>query len=101
MTLIDRAEEETAFVSTPALTVLASLLPDTTTLRLEAWDVEQAPRQITLRVRSTQPSVPCPLCAMTAARIHSHYTRTLADLSWAHYRVRLQLWVRKWFCPNP
>jgi transposase len=25
----------------------------------------------------------------------------LADLPWAHYRVRLQLRVRKWFCQNP
>jgi transposase len=101
MALIDRPEEESAFVSTPAITVLASLLPDTTTLRLEAWDVEQATMQITLRVRSTQPSVPCPLCAVPASRLHSRYARTLADLPWAHYRVRLQLWVRKWFCPNP
>jgi transposase len=36
-----------------------------------------------------------------AARIHSRYTRTLADLPWAAYRVRLQLRVRKWFCANP
>jgi transposase len=33
--------------------------------------------------------------------MHSHYTRTLADLPWAAYRVRLQLRVRKWFCANP
>jgi transposase len=101
MAIIDRPEEEPAFVSTPAITVLASLLPDTTTLRLEAWDVEQATRQMTLRVRSTQPSVPCPRCAVPASRIHSRYARTLADLPWAHYRVRLQLRVRKWFCQNP
>src|SRR5712671_1633315 len=30
----------------------------------------------------------------------SHYERTLADLPWAQYRVRLQLRVRKWFCRN-
>ena len=28
------------------------------------------------------------------------YERTLADLPWAQYRVRLQLRVRKWFCRN-
>jgi transposase len=33
-------------------------------------------------------------------RIHSRYERTLADLPWAHYRVRLQLRVRKWFCQH-
>ena len=44
--------------------------------------------------------MPCPLCATPARRIHSRYIRTLADLPWAAYRVRLQLRVRKWFCRN-
>src|SRR5215831_4298664 len=56
--------------------------------------------QITLRVQSTQTRAPCPLCATPARRIHSDYTRTLADLPWAQYRVFLQLRVRKWFCGN-
>src|SRR5262249_20721893 len=43
---------------------------------------------------------PCPLCMTPARRIHSHYERTLADLPWAQYRVRLQVRVRKWFCRN-
>ena len=47
-----------------------------------------------------QTSVPCPGCATPARRIHSRYTRILADLPWATYRVRLQLRVRKWFCGN-
>jgi transposase len=76
------------------------LLPDTTTLSLDAWYVDAAAAQITLRVRSTQTRVPCPLCATPARRIHSRYDRTRADLPWAHYRVRLQLRVRKWFCRN-
>ena len=64
-------------------TVLARLLPDATTLRLEACEVDDTTAQITLRVRSTQTSAPCPLCATPARRIHSHYERTLADLPWA------------------
>jgi len=76
------------------------LLPDAATLRLEACHVDDTTAQITLRVRSMQPSVPCPLCTTPAHRIHSHYERTLADLPWAQYRVRLQLRVRKWFCRN-
>jgi transposase len=75
-------------------------LPDATTLRLEACEVDATTAQITLPVRSTQTSAPCPLCATPARRIHSDYGRTLADLPWAHYRVRLQLRVRKWFCGN-
>jgi transposase len=76
------------------------LLPDATTLRLEACAVDDTTAQITLRVRSRQTSVPCPLCTTPARRIHSHYERTLADLPWAAYRVHLQLRVRKWFCCN-
>ena len=67
-------------------------------LRLTACYVDPTAAQITLQVCSTQTSVPCPLCATPARRIHSRYERTLADLPWAAYRVRLQLRVRKWFC---
>ena len=80
--------------------ILACLLPDATPLHLVACHVDTTAAQITLLVRSTQTSVPCPLCAVPARRIHSRYTRTLADLPWADYRVRLQLCVRKWFCGN-
>src|SRR5438552_2786440 len=93
-------EEETAFISTPATTVLTRLLPDPTTLRLEACAVDATSAQITLLVHATQVTAPCPLCTTPAHRIHSHYERTLADLPWAAYRVRLQLRVRKWFCRN-
>src|SRR5439155_17286737 len=93
-------KKELAFVSTPATTVLARLLPDATTLRLDACEVDEAAAQITLAVQSTQTSAPCPLCATPARRIHSDYARTLADLPWATYRVCLQLHVRKWFCHN-
>ena len=95
-----RLQEESAFVTTVTPDVLACLLPDATTLRLAACHVDTTLAQITLLVRSTQASVPCPLCARPARRIHSRYTRTLADLPWAEYRVRIQLRVRKWFCRN-
>jgi hypothetical protein len=95
-------EEETAFVvSTPTTTLLARLLPDATLLRLEACAIDNATRQLTLAVRATPASAPCPVCTTPASRIHSHYERTLMDLPWAEYRVRLHLRVRKWFWPNP
>jgi transposase len=93
-------QEETAFISTPATTVLARLLPDATRLRLEACEVDDTTAQITLRVCARPTRVPCPLCTTPTQRIHSHYERTLTDLPWAQYRVRLQLRVRKWFCRN-
>src|SRR5947208_5643086 len=67
---------------------------------MEACEVDDTAAQIILRVQSTQISAPCPRCATPARRIHSVYGRTLADLPWAQYRVRLQLRVRKWFCRN-
>jgi transposase len=67
-------------------------------LHLDACTLDNAATRITLRVRSTQATARCPLCTTRARRIHSHYERTLADLPWAQYRVRLQLCVRKWFC---
>src|SRR5262249_37633627 len=91
-------KEEPAFISTPATTVLTRLLPDATTLRLEACAMDDTTAQITLRVQSTQTSASCPLCATPARRIHSDYARTLADLPWAQYRVCLQVRVRTWFC---
>jgi transposase len=91
-------EEESTFITTATPDVLPCLLPEGTTLRLVACHIDTAAAQITLTVRSTQVSVPCPLCTTPARRIHSRYTRTPADLPWADYRVCLQLRVRKWFC---
>jgi transposase len=95
-----RLQEESAFVITQTPDVLACLLPDATTLSLAACHVDTTAAQITLLVHSTQASAPCPLCTMPARRIHSRYTRTLADLPWADDHVRLQLRVRKWLCRN-
>jgi transposase len=69
-------------------------------LHLDACHVDTTAAQIIVSVSATQTTVPCPLCTTPASRIHSHYERTLADLPWAAYRVRLQLRVRKWFCRN-
>ena len=41
-------EEDTAFVATPATTVLARLIPDTSTLRLDACHVDTTTAQITV-----------------------------------------------------
>jgi transposase len=91
-------EEKSAFVSTQTTKVLSCLLPDANALRFEACHIDEAAAQITLWVRPIATVSSCPLCAMPAHRIHSHYQRTLEDLTWADYRVRLRLEVRKWFC---
>jgi transposase len=80
--------------------LLSGLLPQAPLLHLEAWQVDTTTAQVTLRVQSSQTLVHCPMCRFPTRRIHSRYRRTVADLPWAHYRVVLQLGVRKFFCTN-
>jgi transposase len=67
---------------------------------LEMWHVDETTAQLTLCLASTQPWGYCPRCRCPTRRIHSRYERTVADLPWAHFRVRLHLRVRKFFCTN-
>lgn len=80
--------------------LLCHLLPDSSSLQLESWLIDEANPRITLNVSSTQIVTKCPVCAHPTHRIHSHYKRTLADLPWADYSITLQLQVRKFFCIN-
>jgi hypothetical protein len=68
----------------------ALLFPDTISLRLDSWQRDTATSLLTVSGTATQTIVPCPVCAKPTARLHSRYTRPLADLPWAAYRVRLQ-----------
>jgi transposase len=62
--------------------------------------VDDTATQITLHVTSTQAYGRCPLCRVRTSRVHSQYTRTLADLPWGPYAVCWQLRVRKFCCCN-
>ena len=64
----------------------------------EVTDIEATDGILTIRAVSTQNSVWCPLCSSPATRVHSSYTRTLADLPCTGQQVRLLLQVRKFFC---
>ena len=55
---------------------------------------------LTILASSAATDVRCPVCDEPADRVHSRYTRTLADLPWAKLVVRLRLTVRKFFCDN-
>jgi transposase len=65
------------------------------------WEVDPAQAIIALNLRSQQATLPCPLCQGPANRLHSQYERTLADLPWGDWRVKLGLGVCKLFCDNP
>jgi transposase len=60
--------------------IAQTLLPNSSILKLENWQIDKISTQITLNVSSTQALAYCPLCHQVAHRIHSHYERTLADL---------------------
>jgi transposase len=80
--------------------LFSHVLPQPSLLHLETWHLDTTAAQLTLRVQSTQASVPCPVCQFPTRRIHSRYVRTVADLPWAQWRVVLHLQVRKFFCAN-
>ena len=63
--------------------------------------MDEPPAQITLLISSTQVKARCPGCDVPARHIHSHYTRTLADLPWGGCGITWRLRVRKLFCRNP
>jgi zinc-finger of transposase IS204/IS1001/IS1096/IS1165 len=80
-------------------TLLTLLLPDCDHLHLST--IETDPNQVTLILSITDAHPACPDCGTSALRIHSHYTRTLADLPWAARAVRLRLQVARFFCDAP
>ena len=56
---------------------------------------------LTAHLRITTPSAACPVCRSDARRVHSRYTRRLADLPCFDRAVRLQVTVRRFSCPKP
>ncbi len=55
---------------------------------------------VTIRAISESTNVRCPLCGDPTDRIHSRFTRILADVPWAGIVVRLHVQVRRFFCDN-
>ena len=51
-------------------------------------------------VATTASEALCPLCQCRCEHIHSRSVRFVADLPWAGWAVRLDLPVRRCFCPN-
>ncbi|PSF35827.1 hypothetical protein C7H19_15505 [Aphanothece hegewaldii CCALA 016] len=80
---------------------LSQLLCLPSFLTLVGWQLQEEKRQIIATIASTQKSVLCPVCQTPSAKIHSHYERTLTDISLAEYKVTWKLWIRKFFCHDP
>ncbi|HLH60740.1 MAG TPA: ISL3 family transposase [Ktedonobacteraceae bacterium] len=75
-----------------------TLPPDPPCLHLKLLDASEA--LITAVVTTTAEEAACPLCHQYSARIHARYTRMIADLPWMGCAVRLELQLRRFFCPN-
>ena len=56
---------------------------------------------VVVQVGCQFPGAACPECQHLSRRVHSHYTRTVADLPCAGRRVVLHLRVRKFVCRTP
>jgi transposase len=74
------------------------LLDLPTHLRLE--QIEMTPSTLILSLAVETSEAACPLCQHLSHRVHSHYTRTLADLPCATKALRLLVLVRRFFCEN-
>lgn len=68
---------------------------------VEVTDIEMIDEVLTITAVSTQVQPCCPLCSTQAIRVHSHYTRKLADLPCSGQQVRLRVLVHKYFCDVP
>jgi transposase len=80
--------------------LLACLLPFSRWIRLDSLGLDSAGTQMVVNIATTAATARCPVCGASTRRVHSGYTRTVADLPWAARRVCLQVSVRKFFCVN-
>lgn len=83
-------------MTTTQLSFPRALLPDFPGLLLE--EAHLTDHEMVAVLRSTAPSLPCPLCGTPSTSVHSRYERAPADLPWAGHPVKLVLRVRRFFC---
>jgi transposase len=76
------------------------LLPDQRLLCIESLEVDETSRQIRLTVHSRSHHACCPCCGKRSRRVHSRYSRAVADLPWAEFAVLMRLRVRRFRCLN-
>lgn len=69
-------------------------------LKIKELAVFYSDAGIVFIITPKQKSSSCPLCSKNGNRIHSHYTRRLADLPISGKLVQLQLKARRFFCRN-
>jgi transposase len=55
---------------------------------------------LTLGIATTNPHSVCPACGQESGRVHSRYSRCLAEEPVIGHRVRLRITVRRFLCPR-
>jgi transposase len=80
-------------------TLATTLLPAAPGLHLARTELRSD--QISATLIAAQPCSPCPACGYRSQQVHSRYQRTVMDLPWGRFTVRLQLSARKFFCRVP
>jgi transposase len=70
--------------------------PEGSCLVRACLDVEQ----LTVHLEIIAPTAACPVCGSSARRVRGRYTRRLDDLPCLGRRVRLQVIVRRFVCPQ-
>jgi transposase len=74
-------------------------LPLPSTLSIDL--VEYEGQTLLVSLHATTQIAPCPRCGMPGSRVHSRYSRTVADVACGGQQLVFKLTVRKWVCPEP
>ena len=75
-----------------------ALIPDEKRLRIDEVVHGDSTGHVMLRVSSIAKTSVCPSCSHESARVHSRYQRTLSDLPWQGFQVRVVWATRRFFC---
>ena len=78
--------------------MLDFLLPDVPGLVLTK--IHYGPNRLLLFTTTISFQANCPLCHTASDKVHSYYTRRIADLPWADFKIELLLQTRRFYCTN-
>ena len=87
------------FLSCPGSVDLGVLLPHLAGVIVE--EVTAAAGLLLVLARARAAAAACPACGTVSGRVHSRYSRTLADAAVGGRQVEILLTVRRFFCMSP
>jgi transposase len=65
---------------------------------LDLDSIEVREQTVIVHLHATAPTAACPHCGTAGSRVHSRYSRTIADVAFGVRHLELKLLVRKWIC---